>query len=188
MLIGQRIRLRLAASEDADLLASWLSDPAVLGEFFNVWPQSRATAEAFIAAHSGHRAGLFVVTEREGTEPLGFAAYSHPFPGDHADVYRAWDLMWIIHPNHRGRGIASQVARLLVNHLFLATPVERIQATADTPNTASRRVAVAAGMTEEGVMRAVAYLNGKWCDLALYSILRSEWVDEATYRARVGEF
>jgi RimJ/RimL family protein N-acetyltransferase len=55
-------------------------------------------------------------------------------------------------------------------------------------NEASRRVAEAAGMLEEGVLKSVSFIHGRLVDLHLYAITRQAWADEATYRGERLEF
>ncbi len=86
-----------------------------------------------------------------------------------------------MHPGFRRRGLATQAACLLINHLFAATPVPRIQATVAVDNAASCRV-TAAGMQCDGVYRQVTFLHGRWIDMYLDAIVRGDWGDEAAYR------
>jgi RimJ/RimL family protein N-acetyltransferase len=74
----------------------------------------------------------------------------------------------------RGRGIGSVAQRLLADHLFATTDVERVQASTDVANLAERRSLEKAGFVLEGVLRqAQARADGRH-DLALYSRLRTD--------------
>jgi RimJ/RimL family protein N-acetyltransferase len=37
-------------------------------------------------------------------------------------------------------------------------------------------------MRLDGLLRQVAFLNGRFIDMHLYAIVRDDWKDEATYR------
>jgi [ribosomal protein S5]-alanine N-acetyltransferase len=78
--------------------------------------------------------------------------------------------------------VATQAARLLVNHLFDATPIERLLATVVVGNKASVKVLENAGLTHEGVERRKVFLHGIYQDTHQLSIIRCDWVSEETYR------
>ena len=50
-------------------------------------------------------------------------------------------------------------------------------------NEGSSRVLELAEMQLEGRWRRMMFLHGKWVDILLYGILRSEWHNETEYRA-----
>lgn len=90
--------------------------------------------------------------------------------------------MVAITPRFRAQGFAIQVACVLVNHLFDATPIERLQATVVVGNDASAHVAEAAGMQRDGIYCKVSFLHGRPVDLYLFAIVRDDWKDEQSYR------
>lgn len=85
-----------------------------------------------------------------------------------------WNLGVGILRAHRGKGIGTAAQRLLIDHLFATTPVERIEAGTDAENIAEQRCLDALGFTREGVIRAGNFAQGRWRDMVLYSILREE--------------
>jgi RimJ/RimL family protein N-acetyltransferase len=97
-------------------------------------------------------------------------------------VRTRFEVGYQVHPSARGRGVATEATCILVNHLFNVRPVERIQATVVVGNAASGRVLEKAGMTQEGALRSVSFVNGRYHDMHLYSIVRADWRDEASYR------
>ncbi len=180
MLIGNNVSLRTATPDDAQLLADWWSDPDYLGEFFNVWPSTRQEWERSLAKElDPHEQGSFLISERASSEPVGTIGYLNPF---RIDFYTGLEIWYQVHPSARRKGIATQAACLLVNHLFDATPVERLQASVVVGNEGSCRVAEGAGMQKEGIFRRHFFLHGKYVDLHLYSIVRGDWKDERSYR------
>jgi RimJ/RimL family protein N-acetyltransferase len=75
---------------------------------------------------------------------------------------------------HRGRGLMTRAVRLLCGWIFGQLPIERIEIHAEPENTASRRVAEAAGFEFEGVLRSYFVNKGERRDAASYSLLRGE--------------
>jgi ribosomal-protein-alanine N-acetyltransferase len=184
MLIGKNVRLQPWTVEDAQLVADWLSDPEYLGEYYNVWPLSRAAMEHFIAeqAHGPEQHAYFIMS-RDAKEYLGATGYWNPFASKFANkFFMGSELWWHVHPRFRRQGIASQAVCLLVNHIFDATPTERLQATIVVGNDASCRVAERAGMQRDGLYRNVGFLHGRYVNMHLYAIVRGDWENEGAYR------
>jgi RimJ/RimL family protein N-acetyltransferase len=76
VLIGKTIRLQPMTVGDAPLIAEWFSDPAYMGEFNNIWPQTPAEWEQHLGGrHGGHDDGMFLIVGRETGEPMGAIGY-----------------------------------------------------------------------------------------------------------------
>ncbi len=83
-----------------------------------------------------------------------------------------WTIGVTISEECRGKGIGTAAQRLIVEHLFAHTRVERIQAFTDIENVAEQRILEKVGFTREGVIRSAQWREGGWHDQVLYSILR----------------
>ena len=177
MLIGRNLSLKLPTIEDAQLLADWQSDPEVLGDSYDVWPHTRDAVEQSLKKreHSAREKGDFFICSLDKDERMGLIGYFNPFALK--DFFQGLEIFYIVHPCFRNKGIATQASCILINHLFNAIPVERIQATAVVDNPASCRVLEKAGMQKEGTYRRVSFLHGRYVDLHLYSIIREDWRD-----------
>ncbi len=81
---------------------------------------------------------------------------------------------WVDH-RHEGKGIVTRSTRVLIEYLFSEIGLNRVQINCNIDNSRSRAVAERLGFTFEGVRREVEYLNGRFCDWGVYSVLRSEW-------------
>ncbi len=81
---------------------------------------------------------------------------------------------WIGKP-YWGRGYCTEAARELLRYGFEELELNRIEARHLTSNPASGRVMIKIGMTYEGILRELMFHRGKFRDLAVYSILRSEY-------------
>lgn len=85
------------------------------------------------------------------------------------------EIAYAVHVEQWGRGLASQIARLLLGVAFADPVVERVQGTCDPRNLASSAVLRNAGLLYEGTMRHTVHLRDGWRDSAMHAILRSEW-------------
>jgi ribosomal-protein-alanine N-acetyltransferase len=186
MLIGKNIYLKPITSQDTQLLSDWWSDPDYMGAYYNLWPVTREDLEGTSEDEKRREAKKFLIVDRQTDEPVGTIGFWNPFTLDY--FFKGLELWWQVHPNFRRRGIATQASCVLINHLFDATPIERIQATVVVGNDHSCRVAEAAGMQQEGQYRKVTFLHGTYVDMHLYSIVREDWKSERSYRKRCRPF
>ena len=93
------------------------------------------------------------------------------------------ELGWWLHPDGRGRGLATRAARLATDHLFETVGVKRVTAHVAVDNTASRRVAEAAGFRQYAVERYGAQVRDDWVDMALYDVTADEWRERSSQNA-----
>lgn len=92
--------------------------------------------------------------------------------------YKVGEIAYIIHPDYWGKGIASEVAKLLLQFGFEKLNLHRIYATCDPRNIGSSKVLQKIGMIQEGRMREDLLIKSGWRDSLLYSILEHEWKGE----------
>jgi RimJ/RimL family protein N-acetyltransferase len=79
MLIGKTISLKPVTPDDAQLVAEWFSDPAYLGEFYNISPRTRQMIEPWMADAHGPEKGRYLITRREQQDPVGTVGFWNPF-------------------------------------------------------------------------------------------------------------
>lgn len=82
--------------------------------------------------------------------------------------------------SEQGKGIVTRLVRAVTERSFTERvfgdgPFERLEISADVTNLRSRAVAERLGFSFEGVLRRQPFGAGKYIDLAIYSLLRSEW-------------
>jgi RimJ/RimL family protein N-acetyltransferase len=84
------------------------------------------------------------------------------------------ELGYIVVPDARGQGVASEMLRQLTAWAFASAGAQRIVLIIDVANPASERVAERCGYVREGVMRSVHLKQGIRIDAALWSRLPSD--------------
>ncbi|MCP8883482.1 GNAT family N-acetyltransferase [Devosia sp. XJ19-1] len=89
---------------------------------------------------------------------------------------RQGELGWIFHPDHQGRGYASEAANALLDLGFGAADLHRIFARCDARNEPSWRLMERLGMRREAHFRQHALFKGGWDEEFYYAILRDEWL------------
>ena len=113
--------------------------------------------------------GTLVVAEGQAVSGLVSWHRSPQGPLNHS-----WNIGIGLLPEARGRGVGTVAQRMLVLYLFAHTQVNRIDANTDVTNVAEQRALEKAGFTREGVLRGAQFRNGRFHDMVIYSILRSE--------------
>ncbi len=93
---------------------------------------------------------------------------------------REWEIGWGIDPALWGQGYAPEAAREMLRFAFGALNAHRVMAFCHADNQASVRVMEKLGMRCEGRLREVRWLDGRWWDEMVYSVLDWE-IQEAEF-------
>lgn len=185
-----RLILRRFSPDDVDNLTELDSDPEVMRYTTGGKPTPRDMVEREVIprfleeyqryGHFGHWAAL----DKAGGDFLGwFGLFPHEDspPGEVELGYRLRRAVW-------GRGYATEGAQALVNRAFTELGVERIVATADRVNYASRRVMEKAGLRLVRIFR----FEDPWPHLPPgpeqdgvdYALTREDWEQQVTSSQR----
>jgi RimJ/RimL family protein N-acetyltransferase len=87
---------------------------------------------------------------------------------------RELELGYIVAAEARGRGVASEILRLLTEWAFRELDAQRIFLIIDVDNPASERVAARCGYVREGMMRSVYVKQDIRVDVTLWSRLPTD--------------
>ena len=90
--------------------------------------------------------------------------------------HRTMELGYILSRAHWGRGYMPEAARTLIAHAFETTDMQRIEAPIFAQNVRSRRAAEKMGMLLDGVLRSSRAARGQCWDVAIYAILRNDFL------------
>ncbi|WP_414171587.1 GNAT family N-acetyltransferase [Clavibacter tessellarius] len=178
---GERAVLRPFTPADVEAMGPILADPDVI----------RLTGSAHTSAEVAEMAGRPELDDRTRTwyatradQPdrldlalvdratdacVGEAVLNEWSPED-----RSANLRILIGPAGRDRGLGSEAVRLLVDHAFAATDLERISLEVLSINPRARRVYERAGFVEEGRLRAAFRFDGQPVDVIVMAVLRAE--------------
>ena len=114
----------------------------------------------------------------EGTPPL--IVYRGAIVGTAGAVLvdspnRSCEVGYWLTEEMQGRGIVTRACRAVLDYAFGELQLNRVQIRAATQNKKSRAIPERMGFVFEGVQRQAELVNGEYYDLALYSMLASEW-------------
>jgi RimJ/RimL family protein N-acetyltransferase len=174
VLEGPRVRLRPVRPEDLKRTFDWYNDPEVVAPFDRFSVDTFDEFERSIKEAPSNPTSLaprYVVALRDDNAPIGFVGHYVPHP-----VLETLDVWYVIGDRGaRRKGYATEAVRLLLGHLFDATPLPRIGATCDVENMASVGLLERLGFQREGVMRSALFHHARWHDIAIYGVMRAEW-------------
>lgn len=111
----------------------------------------------------------FVIESQHGHEFIGLIAIILGRP-----KYRIAEVWYKLHPDHWGRGLATEALQAVLNFGFHELKLHRIEAGCAVDNLASARVLEKAGMRRGGIKRKILPLKSGWSDNYIYAILEED--------------
>ncbi len=88
---------------------------------------------------------------------------------------RQGEIGYVFHPDHGGRGYATEAAGVLLRLGFEELGLHRIIGRIDARNAPSARVLERLGMRREAHFVQNEILRGEWTDEVVYAMLEDEW-------------
>lgn len=171
----ERLRLRLFNLNDAPTVQRLAGDWDVAKTTVNIpHPYEEGMAEQWIERHleamkRGDLITLAVALKDEET-PIGAVALGINTTNHWAELG-----YWIGKP-YWNKGYCTEAVRAVIAMGFQELKLNRIQARHLTHNPASGRVMQKCGMALEGTLRQIVFRFDAYHDLAMYSVLREEYV------------
>jgi RimJ/RimL family protein N-acetyltransferase len=164
------VSIRRATLEDAgwitELVNGEETEPFLSGA--RAFDEARIREEIERSLAEPERFGRFVVElDRERAGVMGFE--------ERSAMHRIAHLGGLaVHPDHRGRGVADQGARLLQAYLFDELGFHRLELACYAYNDRAIRHAERVGFVREGVKRRAYLRHGEWQDAVEFGLLADE--------------
>jgi RimJ/RimL family protein N-acetyltransferase len=121
--------------------------------------------------HQDRARELALVAERLDTGALIGHLTLTLGPAEH----RQAEIGFMFHPDHHGRGFATEASRAVVGLAFTTYELHRVYGRLEPRNTASARVLEKLGMRREAHLRENEWVKGEWQSEAIYALLAREW-------------
>lgn len=174
MIRGEKVVLRAIEREDLDHLWLWANDAEVM--YFWAEPSHAITRAALerqfereLKDQSG-RQRWFIIQAEDGT-PIGQVGYSalHPI-ARHAEFG-----IQIGEKRYWNGGYGTDTTRVFLRYVFAERGLHKLWLRTEQYNLRAQRVYEKCGFRRDGVLRDNVYVNGRYYDSILMSILESEW-------------
>jgi RimJ/RimL family protein N-acetyltransferase len=94
--------------------------------------------------------------------------------------HRQGEIGYVFHPDHGGRGYATEAAEVMLRLGFEGLGLHRVIGRLDGRNTASARVLERLGMRREAHLVHNEIVKGEWTDEMVYAMLEDEWREKST--------
>ena len=181
----ERLVLRPVRTNDAPSLAARRSDPTTAE--FQAWtvPYPLERAEKLIASSqemdgpTSDEWYMIAISDPDSDRMIGDLAVFLKWEG------RTAEIGYTLDPEARGKGLATEAVNGLLDHLFEALDVTRIEASLHPNNVASARLLERTGFLWERLSRSDYWVGDEVSDTAHYSMLRSD-LEEWRSRPRQG--
>lgn len=162
-----RLSLAPLAAADGDAFHALMIDTDVRRYLCDGQIMPREWADGVIARSvadfAAHGWGLFGIRLNTGPKLIGVVGFNEFWEPPELQI------LWALHPDHWGRGLATEASRAVITDAFERLGFARVMAATDPPNVASiavmRRLGL--GLVEQ------ALRNGK--PALIYAIDRGEW-------------
>lgn len=169
-----RLALRPPRADDVDDLFTLFSDPRVTEVWSHeAWTrreQAEALLQAILSGAEKREVYQWAITELDADRLIGTATL-HTLNWTHRSAMIGYALL----PSVQGKGYAREAVGAVLQHSFTTLDLRRIGADLEPDNAGSRAVLDAHGFQVEGRLRDTYWLNGRWYDSQIMSLLAPEW-------------
>ncbi len=178
MIIGKRVRLRGIERSDIPRFVEWLNDPEVAQGLSLVLPLSTTQEETWFdnlrnTPKEEHPMGIEVHTPNGWMLVGNLSLMNINWRNRLAEVG-----IFIGEKRFWNQGYGHDAMVLMLRHAFSNLGLNRVFLRVFETNPRAVHSYEKAGFVHEGRMRQAQYQDGKFVDVLLMSVLRSEWQDK----------
>ncbi len=173
-IIGERLYLRpLEPAQDNHLYSTWMNDEEIR-QYFSIYPTSDTRGkERLEQLYKDGKHIIFGVALKSDNRLIGLVGLK-----DINYINQTAEFYVIIGDRGiQGNGYGTEATRLMFRYGFMELNLNRIQTQDMEGNIGGWRADEKAGMKYEGTLRQAILRFGKYHDVRVYSILRSEYLE-----------
>jgi RimJ/RimL family protein N-acetyltransferase len=176
----ERLRLRPFGPDDLEALFAIQADESVARWLYND-PRTLEETRELLARKIG---GAALHGEGEWLSAAAVLRTTGELVGDvslhwASEAHGQGELGFVVHPEHQGRGYATEASRPLLDFAFGPLGLHRVIGRLEPRNTGSARVLEKLGMRREAHLVENEWVKGEWQSELVYAILAREWVGSA---------
>jgi RimJ/RimL family protein N-acetyltransferase len=172
-----RLSIRPATDDDVEPtwrfrrlpeVAEWVTAaPATLDEYTQHFLEEPRLGKTLVVELAGQVIGDLMLSVED--------AWAQAEVADQASSVQA-ELGWVLHPDHAGRGYATEAVTELIRTCFEELGLRRVVASCFADNAASWRLMERVGMRRElHAVRESLHRSRGWLDGYTYALLADEW-------------
>lgn len=174
MMRGEKTGLRARRAADVPVLHTGLHDDVASRSREDSQPWRPISADSahspFALAEPSAEAAHFSVVDL-GSDSLAGAALLWGIDAHNRTAHLGISLL----PDFRGRGLGTDVVRVLCEYGFAVRGMQRLQVETLADNTGMITAATRSGFTSEGTLRRAAWVYGAFADMVVLGLLAHEW-------------
>lgn len=173
---GKKVYLRPFEEEDLPIWQSWFNDVETIKYLHTGrWGTSINSQKKFIEVLEADKNQLqMAVIAKKSRKLIGLAKLNHINL-----INRNADISIVIgEKSCRGKGMASEAVRLLIDYAFNYLNLHRITAGSVEENMSSTYLFKKLGFKEEGLLREDFYVEGKYLNCIKMGLLKSEYLNK----------
>jgi RimJ/RimL family protein N-acetyltransferase len=167
-IVTQRLILRRARAEDLPAMHEVLRHPAAM-RYWSSLPH--ATMD-----ETREWLGRMITADR--SESDDFIVELEGRAIGKAGCYRLPEIGYILHPDHWGRGLATEALTAVIGHLFADHPIEALRADIDPRNERSIALLTRLGFTISGRASGTWQIGDELCDSVYLTLPRTAYIAE----------
>lgn len=174
MIYGERVRLRAMEREDLVKSHEWVNDPEVTRGLGLILPMSMADEENWYNAQRDPKEKPLAIEVRKGK---GWKFIGNCGVFGIENVNRSAELgIMIGDKTEWDKGYGAEAMTLLLRFGFETLNMHRLFLRVYADNVRAVRSYEKTGFVLEGRLREAVYKSGKYDDVLIMSVLRSEWL------------
>ncbi len=172
----ERLRLRPFGPDDLEALFAIQADESVARWLYND-PRTLVETRELLARKIG---GAALHGEGEWLSAAAVLRTTGELVGDvslhwASEAHGQGELGFVVHPEHQGRGYATEASRPLLDFAFGPLGLHRVIGRLEPRNAGSARVLEKLGMRREAHLVENEWVKGAWQSELVYAMLAREW-------------
>ena len=180
MIIGDQIRFRSIEKEDLPYFVKWLNDPEVRRGLSMIMPLSQAEEEDWfegLLKKSPFERPLAIEIQPDSqVDEWIFVGNCGLFGIDWQNRFAEIGIQ-IGEKGYWNQGFGTKAMLLILKHGFENLNLHRLWLRVIETNLRAVRSYEKAGFKEEGKFRQAQFIDGKYVDVMIMSVLKTEWQD-----------
>ena len=174
-LLTRRLVLRPVRMADAEDMYEYSRDPEVarhvLWDAHRSIHQTREYIRFLLRQYRNASPGTFAIALRDSGKVIGTIGFMWVQTDN-----RSAEVGYSLGRRYWNQGYMSEALKAIVEFGFIRLNLNRIEAQHERDNPASGHVMLHAGMKHEGTLRQRIYNKGRFVDVDLYAIVRSDFL------------